>query len=127
MVRASPFQALADPEHAFMTTATVPQTVQILAPQQVVQRSIPTLERQVDDAVASRPQTIDLVVSAIQVVDSAGLNWMVALLQRLETLNIRLRLVNPSSIMSDALMATRLDARFTIQNSAQEGGVHGSR
>lgn len=108
-----------------MTMATVSQTAQIVAPQQVVQRSIPTLERQVDDAVAARPQAIDLVVSAVQVVDSAGLNWVLALPQRLETLNIRLRLVNPSSIMADALMATRLDARFTIQTNAQEGGAHG--
>jgi anti-anti-sigma factor len=112
-----------------MATATDSQTpplqaIPVMAPQQVVQRSIPTLERQIDDAVAARPACLDLVVSAVQIIDSAGLTWLLALHARLETLNVRLRLVNPSSIVADALLATRLDARLTIQNTgaAQDGG-----
>jgi anti-anti-sigma factor len=111
-----------------MVTAvdTQAQSLPVMISQQVVQRSIPMLERLVDDAVAARPQTIDLVVSGVQIIDSAGLNWLLALSSRLETLKIRMRLVNPSAIMADALLATRLDARFTIQSTHEtQGTVNG--
>jgi anti-anti-sigma factor len=112
-----------------MLTAADTQSlaIPVMAPQQLVQRSIPLLERQLDNAIAARPPAIDLVISAVQIVDSGGLNWLLALHARLDTLNIRLRLTNPSSIMTDALVATRLDARLTILNTSGEsqGGVHG--
>lgn len=102
--------------------------IPVMAPQQLIQRSIALLERQVDDAVAARPPAIDLVLSAVQIVDSGGLNWLLALHARLDTLNIRLRLANPSPIMADALVATRLDARLTVLNTSGQdgqGGAHG--
>ena len=101
------------------------QAVPVVLPQQVVQRTIPTIERLVDDAVASRPAAVDLVSNGVQVVDSAGLNWILSILGRLETLQIRLRIVNPSSIFADALMATRLDGRLTIQTSHDGGHSNG--
>lgn len=104
------------------------QSVPIMAAQQVVQRTLPTLERRVDEVLVSKPEVIDLMVSGVQIVDSIGLNWMLALQGRLETLGIRMRLVDPSPIMSDVLLATRLDARFIVERtggSDNGGGNHG--
>jgi len=102
--------------------------IPILAAQQIVQRTLPTLERRVDEVIAAKPEVIDLMVSAVQIVDSIGLNWMLAMQTRLETLGIRVRLVDPSPIMSDVLLATRLDARFTVERTGGDrgGGNHGS-
>jgi anti-anti-sigma factor len=104
------------------------QSIPVAASQQLIQRSVPTLERLVDDAIAARPAAIDLVVSAVQIVDSGGLNWLLALHARLDTLNIRLRLTNPSPVITDALAATRLDARLAVAGAAvadTQGGTHG--
>ena len=91
------------------------QSVPIMAAQQIVQRTLPALERRLDEAIVSQPQAIDLVMSAVQIIDSAGLTWLMSMQARLETLGIRMRLVDPSPIMSDVLLATRLDAHFTLE------------
>jgi anti-anti-sigma factor len=105
------------------------QSVAITAAQQVTQRSLPTLERRVDEAIAEKPEAIDLLLSHIQIVDSVSLNWLIAIHARLETLGIRLRLVDPSPVMVDVLAATRLDSRFTVEVSGHDangdGGTHG--
>jgi len=108
-----------------MVQAIETQVVPVHLPQHVVQRTIPTIERLVDDAIASRPGVIDLAGGAVQIVDSAGLNWLLAISVRLETLQIRMRIANPSSILADALLATRLDGRLTIQNSHDGGHANG--
>jgi anti-anti-sigma factor len=90
-------------------------SVPITAAQQIVQRTLPTLERRFDEVIAAKPPIIDLVLAAVQIVDSVGLNWMLSMQARLETLGIRMRLVDPSPIMADILLATRLDARFTVE------------
>ena len=97
-----------------------------MAAQQVVQRTLPALERRLDEAIVSKPEAIDLVISAVQIVDSAGLNWLLSMQARLETLGIRLRLVDPSPIMSDVLLATRLDTRFTVESTAETAGAGGA-
>jgi len=85
--------------------------------EQVTARTVPALERKVDDAVERKPQVVDFVMSHVQVVDSAGLAWLLSILGRLETLNIKMRIVAPSPLMADVLLATRLDSRFVVETS----------
>ena len=99
--------------------------VSVTAAQQLTQRTLPTLERRVDEAIHEKPEAIDFIMSAVQIVDSAALNWLLSLLARLETLGIRLRIVDPSAIISDVLLATRLDSRFTVVVSTGVGAVDG--
>ena len=91
-----------------MHSTTIP------APQQVNQRTIPTLERQVEEAIGTKPLTIDLDLSAVQTLDSAALNWLLALQLRLDGMGIRLRLCELPALVSDIFMATRLDGRFSL-------------
>jgi anti-anti-sigma factor len=109
------------------------QSVPVIPPQQITQREIPALERRLDEVIVAKPEAVDLVMSNVQIVDSAGLNWLLSIQSRLETLGIRLRLVDPSPIMTDVLLATRLDAHFTVEiraaagagNGHAPGGTHG--
>jgi anti-anti-sigma factor len=101
------------------------QTVSVAAGQQLLQRTIPPLERSLDEAIGGKPGGIDLVLSQVQIVDSAGLNWLLSMLGRLQTLGIALRLAEPSPIMADALLATRLDARFIVVVGGVERGAAG--
>ena len=113
-------------------TETLPATV--VAAQQLVSRTIPLLERKFDDVLAAKPEAVDLVLSAVQIVDSAGLNWLLSLQARLESLGTRLRLVDLSPVMGDALLATRLESRLGVAAASASteaslspaGGVHGS-
>lgn len=98
-------------------------------PQQVLQRTLPTLERKVDDAIDTKPDVVDFVTANVQMIDSAGLNWLLGVLGRLDTLKIKMRIIDPSPIMADVLQATRLDSRFAVETStppAPEGGGNGS-
>jgi anti-anti-sigma factor len=99
--------------------------IPITPAEQITQQIIPLLERQVDDAVATKPLAIELNLSGVKAIDSAGLNWIVGIQNRLDTLGIRLRIIDPSPIVADIFLATRLDARFTIQMSAAKGGSDG--
>jgi anti-anti-sigma regulatory factor len=106
---------------------TLMETAPIIAPQQIVQRTIPALELHVDDAVAAKPAVVDMILAGVLIIDSAGLNWLLAVQSRLETLGLRLRLLDPPPIISDVLLATRLDSRFTIAvTGASENHGHGS-
>ena len=96
-----------------------------MAAQQVIQRTLPALERRLDEVLAGKPEVVDLGLSAVQVIDSSGLNWLLSIQSRLETLGIRMRLVDPSPIMADVLLATRLDARFTVEVTAPHGSGNG--
>ncbi len=107
-------------------TNAVMQAVAVAAGQQVLTRTLPQLERKVDEAVAAKPPFVDLNVSNVQIIDSAGLNWILSLESRLETLGIKLRLLDPSPIMTDVLLATRLDSRLVIERTAAiPGGADG--
>ncbi len=101
------------------------QPVSITAAQQIIQRTLPALERKLDEVIAAKPGVIDVVLSAVQIVDSAGLNWLLSIQARLETLGIRMRLVDPSPVMADVLLATRLDARFIVEITAAPGSGNG--
>jgi anti-anti-sigma factor len=91
--------------------------LQITLPQQLSVRTIPLLERQLDDAFAKRSQAVELLAAAVQIVDSAGLNWLLTAKTRLDALGSALKIFDPSPILSDAFTATRLDSRFTIAHS----------
>jgi anti-anti-sigma factor len=103
------------------------QAVSIAATQQVLARNLSQLERKLDEAIAGKPPFVDLVVSNVQIIDSAGLNWILAVQARLESMGIKLRLVDPSPIMADVLLATRLDSRLTVEltGGAGAGGADG--
>ena len=92
-------------------------TSAISVPQQLLQRTLPTLERRVDDAIAGKPPFVDLDMSPVQIIDSVSLNWLLALQARLELLGSRLRILDPSPVMADVLLATRLDTRLTIETT----------
>ena len=97
------------------------QSVHVPVAQQVLQRTLATLERRIDEAVAGKPEAVDLMMSNVQLVDSAALNWLLAIRMRLETMGIQLRIVNPSPVMKDVLLATRLDTRLTVENTNDIG------
>src|SRR4051812_1654664 len=99
--------------------------MQLMAPQQISQRTLATFERQVDDAITQKAESVGLNLSAVQIIDSHGLNWLLGTLARLTTCGIQMHLVNPSPIMNDVLLSTRLDARFTIHRSPGDGANHG--
>ena len=106
------------------------ETVPIIASQQITQRTIPTMDRKVDEAITGKPGVVDMILSSVQIVDSAGLNWLLAVQTRLETMGIRMRLLDPSPIIADVLLATRLDSRFTVEVTGDghkngSGGDHG--
>lgn len=97
------------------------RTASATAAQQIVQRTLATLERRIDELVAEKPDVIDLVLSHVQIIDSAALNWLLSMQARLETLGIRMRLVDPSAVMADVLLSTRLDSRFTVESTGGNG------
>jgi len=96
------------------------QSVRVALAQQVLQRNLATLERRIDEVIAAKPEAVDLVMSNVQLIDSASLNWMLAMRIRLETAGIQLRIVNPSPVMQDVLLATRLDSRLTVITAVVE-------
>jgi anti-anti-sigma factor len=89
-------------------------SLQITLPQQISLRTVPLLERQLDDAFAQRAAAVELLAAAVQIVDSAGLNWLLTARTRLEAAGAALKIMDPSPIVTDAFIATRLDSRFTI-------------
>ena len=58
-------------------------TQTIIASQQVSQRRIPALERKVDEAIIAKPAVVEIVLSAVQIIDSASLNWLLSVQGRL--------------------------------------------
>jgi anti-anti-sigma factor len=96
--------------------------VQILLPQQITVKTLPLLERQVDDAIAQRATAVEMLAGGVQIMDSAGLNWLLTARARLEVGGCTLKIVDPSSITMDVFVATRLDSRFVIQVNANGGG-----
>ncbi len=86
----------------------------IVAPQQISQRTINGIDRQLDDAITQRVGVVELNVAATQIIDSAGLNWLLSAQSRLGATEIRLQLVQVPAIVQDVLTATRLESRLTI-------------
>jgi anti-anti-sigma factor len=88
--------------------------VTIIAPQQITQRTVNGIDRQLDDAITQRVGVVQLNLSGTLIVDSAGLNWLLNAQSRLAATEIRLQLEEVPAIVQDILLATRLDSRLTI-------------
>ncbi|HUO07370.1 MAG TPA: STAS domain-containing protein [Phycisphaerae bacterium] len=84
------------------------------APQQISQRTVNGIDRDLDEAITQRAPNVALNLSATQIIDSAGLNWLLNAQSRLAASNITLHLVAVPPIVVDILLATRLDSRFTV-------------
>src|SRR4051812_47179927 len=82
--------------------------LQIALAQQISVRTIPLLERQLDDAFAQRASSVELIAGSVQVVDSAGLNWLLNAKTRVEALGASFKINDPSPVLIDAFTATRL-------------------
>ncbi|HVX83555.1 MAG TPA: STAS domain-containing protein [Phycisphaerae bacterium] len=93
------------------------ESLTIRAPQHVNQRTVGTLDSLVDDAIARKAGIVDVAMDSVQSVDSAGLNWLVAVNERLQSLGMKLRLADPPELVQDILLATRLDTRFAVHCS----------
>ena len=93
------------------------QSVHVAVAQQVLQRTLATLNAKSTKPSPGKPEAVDLMMSNVQLVDSAALNWLLAVRMRLETLGIQLRIVNPSPVMKDVLLATRLDSRLIVETT----------
>ena len=86
----------------------------IVAPSSLNQGNLAAMERQVDQALLRKPEAVWVELSAVQSVESAGLEWILMAQSRLAIQGIQLILRNPSPIMADILIATRLDSRFMV-------------
>ncbi len=95
-----------------------PGSFQVLASQQISSQTITALERQIDDAIHRKPDVVNLNLAGVQTIDSAGLNWLLATQTRLGGHGIQLTLQDPSALLHDVFLATRLDSRFKISCSA---------
>ena len=95
-------------------TESPSRTAVVVAPQFISQRTVGGLDRLIDDAIAQRPELIDMAMGGVQGLDSAGLGWLVSVQERLSGLGMKLRLADPSELVQDILLATRLDTRFAV-------------
>ena len=98
-------------------------SVQITLPQQITVRTLPLLERQVDDAIGQRAGVVEMLAGGVQVADSAGVNWLLTARARGGGAGGGLKLVDPSAVLLDILLATRLDSRFVVVHSGLNAGV----
>jgi anti-anti-sigma factor len=88
--------------------------VTIVAPQQITQRTVNGIDRQLDDAITQRVGVVELNLGGTQIIDSTGLTWLLNAHSRLAATQIRMQLVEVPAVIEDVLMATRLDGRLTI-------------
>ncbi len=93
----------------------------IAAPQFITQRTLGNLERLMEQAIAEKPDVIDMALGNVQGIDSAGLGWLVGVQERLSGLGMKLRLADPTELIQDILMATRLDTRFAVHCTTGSG------
>ena len=90
-------------------------------PEAFNQAALGAIDRQIDTAIASNPETLTIEMSLIQAVDSAALNWLLAVQTRLAGLGIQMVIHNPSALATDVLVATRMEHRFQIVTPARRG------
>lgn len=96
------------------------RSAQLSCPPTLAQASLAAMERQVDEALLAKPESVWVDLAAVQAVESAGLEWLIVVQSRLAAQGIQLVLKRPSKLMSDVLIATRLDSRFRIDSPEQE-------
>ena len=75
--------------------------------------------RAVEDRFASGARDIVLSLEHLHLLDSAGLETLLWLLDEVASLRGQLRLVKPDETISKILEVTRLDRRFNIHDSVE--------
>lgn len=93
---------------------TAEQPRLIAPPAQFVESALPALDHQVVQSILEKPEAVAVDLSGVQGIDSAALNWLLAVQQRMSTQNIRFYLANPCHFCMAVFTATRLDQRFKI-------------
>lgn len=88
------------------------QTQVLNSPPFLVENSLGALDHQIVQAMLQKPVALALDCSAIQAVDSAGLNWLLAVQSRLTMQSIAFFIQAPSPILTSIFLATRLDQRL---------------
>ena len=91
-------------------------------PAHLAQGSLASLDRQVDQAIVAKTEVVGLEMSGVQTLDSAALNWLLTVQNRLAAQGIQMQLQHPSILCSDIFVATRLDHRFKIVAMATQDG-----
>jgi anti-anti-sigma regulatory factor len=86
------------------------------------QPTILVLERQLEPLLRAQERVITLDFSKVSLVDSAALNWLLELQQRMAATMAQLQIRSPSVVMRDAFIATRLDSRLKIITESPAGG-----
>jgi anti-anti-sigma regulatory factor len=89
-------------------------------PESFTQASLGTIDRLMDTALAGNPELLKVDLSRINTVDSAALNWLLATQTRLAGLSIQMILQNPSALITDVLVATRMENRFQLVCNARK-------
>ncbi len=89
-------------------------------PESFTQASLGTIDRLMDTALAGNPELLNVDLGRISAVDSAALNWLIATQTRLAGLGIQMVLQNPSALITDVLIATRLEHRFQLMCNARK-------
>ena len=90
-------------------------------PESFNQAALGAIDRQIDTAIAGNPTVLTIDMSLIQSVDSAALNWLLAVQTRLAGLGIQMVVHNPSALARDVFIATRMEHRFQIVTPALRG------
>ena len=88
------------------------QTQVLIAPPFLVEAALGSLDHQIVQAMLQKPVALALDCSGIQGVDSAGLNWLLAVQSRLAMQSIAFFVQAPSAILISIFLATRLDQRL---------------
>jgi anti-anti-sigma factor len=90
------------------------QATVITAPVQLHQQALEALDHQIVQALLRRPAALALDCAEVQTVDSASLNWMLAVQNRVTLQNITFSIRNASPLLRDVFKATRLDKKLKL-------------
>jgi anti-anti-sigma factor len=96
---------------------------QIACPSALSQSHLQDLERQIDQAILRKPESVCIDLSAVDTADSAGLEWLITTQSRLAASGIHMIIRHPSAMLCDVLAATRLDHRFQVEKESE--GLNG--
>src|SRR5579862_7050615 len=91
----------------------------VSAPQHMTQTCLASMDQQIDQALAAKPSSILLNLSALQAIDSASLQWLLQTQSRLAAQQVEMHIHNPSDTCHDVFLATRLDSRFVITTTPE--------
>lgn len=91
-----------------------PLTQVLNAPTVLNESILGSLDHQIVQAMLLKPTTIAFDGTPVQSVDSATLNWLLAVQSRLAMQNINFIIQNSSAYLHSVFIATRLDNRLKL-------------